>query len=303
MSRLESTEEEVAAFVADFEAGEGLAAQPPCARRLARRRAGRRSGGALLFPIRSLGPDRARASRTRRTPVAACGSSGPTARRSGRRHLGRRRAHRLARGSHRRRRRPDPAHPHRDDQDFQPVPGREDWTVERHRRLLEAVHPRRLSGRAVPGRGGAAAVPVPPVDLRRARRRPPDLRPGGPLAAAAAARRSTTTATSSPPATSPIRSAPASGTGTDERTDEGVRPAARRAPGPLGRPPARAAPGSPAPRWTRCSPTTGRSCSASSPSTASSCCCSPASTSRSSSTPAPTRSSTGAATGRCGASR
>ena len=48
--------------------------------------------------------------------------------------------------------------------------------------------------------------------------------------------------------------------------------------GPRGSTTGSAPPSSPAPRSTRCSPTTGRSCSASSPSTASWCCCSPAST-------------------------
>ena len=62
-------------------------------------------------------------------------------------------------------------------------------------RVLEGVHARRLPGRAVRGAVRHVAVPVPPVDVRRVRRRAPGLRAGRGVAAAAAARRSTTTAT------------------------------------------------------------------------------------------------------------
>src|SRR5439155_5508993 len=54
--------------------------------------------------------------------------------------------------------------------------------------LLEALHPRRLPGGPVPGRGRAAALPLPPVDVRRARRGAAHLRTGGPVAAPAAPR-------------------------------------------------------------------------------------------------------------------
>ena len=86
----------------------------------------------------------------------------------------------------------------------------------RGRRLLEAVHARGLPGRAVPGRRGAAAVPVPPVDLRRARRRPPGLRPGRPVAAPAAARRRRRRLPRRHRRLLRARSAPASGTATGD---------------------------------------------------------------------------------------
>ena len=55
------------------------------------------------------------------------------------------------------------------------------------RRLLARLHPRRLLRGPVRRRGPAAAVPVPPVDVRRPQRRRAHQRPGEPPAAAAAA--------------------------------------------------------------------------------------------------------------------
>ena len=51
--------------------------------------------------------------------------------------------------------------------------------------VLKAVHPRRLPGWSLPGRDPAVAVPVPPVSVRRSRRRPACLRPRTAPAAAA----------------------------------------------------------------------------------------------------------------------
>ena len=66
---------------------------------------------------------------------------------------------------------------------------------------------------------------------------------------------STTTGYLSPAVTSPAPPGPASGTG----TADGRRPHGHAAGGPLDRPSAPARPSSPAPRWARSSPTTGRS--------------------------------------------
>ena len=46
----------------------------------------------------------------------------------------------------------------------------------RPRRVLEDLHPRRVPARALPRRDPRAALSVPPVDLRRARRRPAGVR-------------------------------------------------------------------------------------------------------------------------------
>ena len=56
------------------------------------------------------------------------------------------------------------------------------------RRVLEDLHPRRLPGRALPGRRAHADLPVPPVDLRRPR--PARRRPSAPPRAAARSCRS-----------------------------------------------------------------------------------------------------------------
>ena len=144
----------------------------------------------------------------------------------------------------------------------------------RPRRLLEAVHARRLPGRPLPGAGRPAALPVPPVDVRRARRLPPDVRPGDPLAAAAADRRRRRGLPRGPgrlqrPGRSRLL-------GSGPLSDLTARPpsagaAAARCPAwPAGSTTASARPRSCAARSTRSSPTTGRSCSARSPSTASS---------------------------------
>ena len=54
----------------------------------------------------------------------------------------------------------------------------------RPHRVLEDLHPRRLPGVAVRAADAPPALPVPPVDLRRDRRRPADLRARRPAAAA-----------------------------------------------------------------------------------------------------------------------
>src|SRR5205085_3064460 len=56
------------------------------------------------------------------------------------------------------------------------------------RRLLQGLHPRRLSGGALPGGDTRAPLPLPPVDVRRAHRGHARLRPG-PAAAPPAADR------------------------------------------------------------------------------------------------------------------
>ena len=173
----------------------------------------------------------------------------------------------------------------------------------RPRRLLEALHPRRLPGRALPGAEracccaratsrrstcstarspifGPATRSLPQLPLGDRRRRLPR----------------------SPPATSPAPIGPGFW---DRASADGRRTAAApTALRPLARPSRRRRARSPARRSTRSSPTTGRSCSARSPCTASSSWCSPASTSRSSSRPSQTTVDLPrAATRRCGASR
>ena len=188
-----------------------------------RRRRGRRPRRrpAVPDPLASA-PARAVTSRSRPTP-AGRKRRGHRGRRAGaaRGPRRRRRAHRLARGPHRRRRRPDAADPHPPDPGAATCRGREGRLGgRRHRRLLEALHPRRLPGRALPGRARACCC-------ARATSRPSTCSTGpSPSSARRPARcpssrsTSTTRATSSPPATSPARSAPASGTGTaDGRPD------------------------------------------------------------------------------------
>ena len=98
---------------------------------------------------------------------------------------------------------PDAADPHPAGAEPALDPGREDWAVDDlvaySKICTHAGCPVGLYQAAE----RPAAVPVPPVDLRRGRRGPSGLRAGHPLAAAAAARRSTTTATSSPAVSSP----------------------------------------------------------------------------------------------------
>ena len=65
----------------------------------------------------------------------------------------------------------------------------------RVRRLLEDVHPPRLPGRSLPGADPAAGLPLPPVDLQRAGRGGPRVRPRAPPAPAAAHHRRTSTGT------------------------------------------------------------------------------------------------------------
>ena len=152
------------------------------------------------------------------------------------------------------------------------------------RRLLEGVHPRRLPRRSVPLDEPPAALPLPPVDLRRARGVPPGLRAGGharcpscPLAVDDSglsrgperlhrARR--------PRLLGPVDEAPAPAVA-GHRADGGpASPAAAAGRGgPVDRRPPRRVPLHPGASSTRSSPTTGRSCSARSPCTASSSWC------------------------------
>ena len=69
------------------------------------------------------------------------------------------------------------------DQPFTTMPGREDWTPDGLRRLLQAVHPPRLPGRPLRAGARAAGVPVPPVDVQRPRRRGARVRTGTAAAA------------------------------------------------------------------------------------------------------------------------
>ena len=98
----------------------------------------------------------------------------------------------------------------------------------RLRRVLEGLYARRLPGRAVSGERADAHLPVPPVDVRRPRRRDADVRAGRPAAAAAARSRSSPTGRSSPPATSPTRSARASGISRRDRSPTARRTGQRR---------------------------------------------------------------------------
>ena len=128
--------------------------------------------------------------------------------------------------------------------------------------LLEDLHARGLPAGAVPGAGPRAALPVPPVHVRRAGRREAGVRAGSARRCPSCRSRSTTTASSAPTATSPSRSARASGTCELSDRPAGGRRARRTARRYVVRPAQPAA---------RSSPTTGRSCSASSRCTASCC--------------------------------
>ena len=198
-------------------------------RRLHRRLRGRRvdaraaaacwspsAGGALRRPRRRRCCSRSARSapgpgaglkQTRLTPAAASGSctedgdAGPA-----RRPRARRRPHRLPRGPHRRRRRADAADPHRGRPGrSSPAPGREDWTVDgivAYSKLCTHVG---CPVGLYQAEERAAAVPVPPVDLRRARRGPARCSAPPPGRCRSCRSPSTTTATSSPPATSRAR--------------------------------------------------------------------------------------------------
>ena len=96
--------------------------------------------------------------------------------------------------------------------EFTPPAGPRDLEPRGLRRLLARLHARRLPGGPVRRRRPGAALPVPPVDVRRAARRGADRRPGRPAAAAAAAGHRRRRRTSTRRATSPSPSAPASGT-------------------------------------------------------------------------------------------
>ena len=186
---LASTEEEVAAFTADFQAGESSLRS----RRILVATAGGACaalGVAIVFPIRSLGPRPGRGLKE----TAYRGGGMRVVREDG-----------------------SPVRPtdlevdgfitvwpeghtdaadaptllirYREDQGFTPREGREDWTVRRRRRLLKDLHARRLSGGPLPVGVRPVAVPVPPVDLRRDAGRQAGVRAGRGVAAAAAARR------------------------------------------------------------------------------------------------------------------
>ena len=146
-------------------------------------------GAALLFPIRSLGPRPGKD--LKNTPVPRRRPPGHRRRRAGAGVGGARSAASSPPSPRATRTRPTPRRslvrlpeaPH------PPPRGPGGLGARGDPRLLEAVHPHRVPRRALPERGAAAPLPVPPVDLRRARRRPPGVRPGRPVAAAAAPRR------------------------------------------------------------------------------------------------------------------
>ena len=196
----------------DFERGEDIARPrglPRCGCSARRRR--RALGVARVFPIRSLGPRPGKSASStpwRRGSRVVDEEGEPVARG----HRRRRRRHRLPEGHIGGRRRadaPDPARPggRRDPARAGRTGARTGYVA--YSKLCTHVG---LPGRAVPGRVQAAAVPVPPVDLRRARRRPAGLRPGGPLAPPAPARGRRRGHPGRPAATSPSPSGPASGT-------------------------------------------------------------------------------------------
>ena len=234
-TRSRPTEEEVDAFREELERGERIAHPAHACSCAWAPAAVAALGAALLFPIRSLGPRPGKG--LKRPPYRRRAIRLVTdGRRAG---AGRRPAPSTASSPSSPRATPTPADaptllirtavgP-----SSSRAPGREDWTVDgvvAYSKLCTHVG---LPGRALPGRRAPAAVPVPPVDLRRARRRPPGVRPRRPVAAPAPARASTTTATSSPRATSPTPSGPASGTGTGDGAATGVGHAA--GVGPLAR--------------------------------------------------------------------
>ena len=127
----------------------------------------------------------------------------------------RRRRHRLPRGPRRRRRRPGPAHP---------PPSRHQRSPRRDARTRPPAtsSPTRSSARTLgcpvglyQAQAEPAAVPVPPVDVRRARRRAARVRPGDPAAAAAADRVDADGYLVATGRLHAARSAPASGIGTE----------------------------------------------------------------------------------------
>ena len=142
---------------------------------------------------------------------------------------GRGRHHRLgvphhARGpaaepGHRRGRHPEPArgegegrrHPHPARREHHRVAEAARLGLQRHRRVLQDLHPRRVSGRALRAAHAPPALPVPPVDLRRHAGLQGDLRPGQACRCRSCRSPSTTRATSSPPLRSRKRSDRASG--------------------------------------------------------------------------------------------
>ena len=170
-------------------------------------------------------------------------------------------------------------------EDFVTQKGRETWAPAGLRRLLQALHPPGLPGRALRAAAAAAGLPVPPVDVRRHQRRA--SRTSVRRRARCPSCRSTSTRAGYLRAQSdydqPV------GPGFWERSVSDVvstkRAQARGAAGPTARSArsstssttAWASPRAAAPSSTRSSPTTGRSCSARSRCTRSSSCWPPAS--------------------------
>ena len=263
-----------AAFVADFDGAARRSSDGGSSSSDDRRR--RRAGLAALFPIRSLGPGPGRG--LKNTPS---GERAPPRHRGGRAGRGRgarrRRHHRLP-GGHL---------------------GADDAPTVLIRLGPDRSTPSRPRGLGPVGTSSPTRSCAPtgcPVGLYQEERVllcpchqstfdvPNGCRPiFGPAArpAPAAARRRRRRVPHRPGATSPIRSAPASGTG--GMTHRGRAAGA----GPMGRQQTRRRTPSSAPPSTRSSPTTGPSCSARSPSTRSWSWWRPASTSPSSSTRAP----------------
>ena len=128
---VESSEEDIAAFAADFETGEASLRGPPAAHRIVRRRhRGARRCAAVPDPLaRSSSRTRPEDHALRRADEA-----GRARRRHpdpARRHLDRRRAHRVPRRPHPPADAPTLLIRYRPDQDFKTQSGREGWTVDR----------------------------------------------------------------------------------------------------------------------------------------------------------------------------
>ena len=213
---LASDPEERRAALEAFDAGEVLERRPALRRMLLA--AGAALGLAALFPFRSLGP-RPRRTHPWRTGTALVDASGdPIA------------VDAVPRGSLL------TAFPkgHESDPDGPVVvmrvapdqihapPGRADWSPDGLAGVLEDLHPRRLSRRALPVRVAHPAVPLPPVAVRRAARGAPDQRPGCESAPAAAAPHRRRGRTWSPMVSSPGRRDLRAGRTGDGRACEGA---------------------------------------------------------------------------------
>ncbi len=179
-------------------------------------------GAALLFPIRSLGPDAGRGLQAHavRRPRRA----GSCARTASPIRLDDLPVDGVA---HRRAPRATPTPPTRrrcssgraPTGTSRPAPGREDWTVDgivAYSKLCTHVG---CPVGLYQAEDGLLLCPCHQSTFDVLRRGPARVRPRGPVAAAAAARRRRRRLPRSPPATSPARSAPASGTGTVSDAD------------------------------------------------------------------------------------